>query len=84
MNAQIPPEPPGGTASSHLWEIHHPYYCAEGNYYKPLSECHDEYDSWAQFYDERGTMDDDLNLVFRWDWKRCDPPRSSRGRRARP
>lgn len=56
---------------SHLWEIDHPYYCQEGNYFK--NGQHLTYDSWAAFQEEWGSLDDDLNLVFRWDWKRDDP-----------
>ena len=59
-----------------LWEIEHPYYCTEGNYFVPgtrWSEVHNEYDSWAGFYEQWGSADEDMNLVFRWDWKRADP-----------
>lgn len=55
----------------HLWEIDHPYYCTEGNYYE--RGMHEVYDSWASFYEDWGTNDPDLNLVFRWDWQRSDP-----------
>ncbi|MFJ9214276.1 hypothetical protein [Streptomyces sp. NPDC102264] len=54
-----------------LWEIDHPYYCTEGNYYKNGN--HLTYASWAEFYAEWGDLDPDMNLVFRWDWKRPDP-----------
>ncbi|MFJ4974145.1 hypothetical protein ACIP6X_02140 [Streptomyces coeruleorubidus] len=60
----------------HLWEIDHPYYCTEGNYFVPGTrwhEVHDEYDSWDEFHEEWGSTDEDMNLVFRWDWKRADP-----------
>lgn len=60
----------------HLWEIDHPYYCQEGNYFVPGArwhEVHNEYDSWAEFHEEWGSADEDMNLVFRWDWKRADP-----------
>lgn len=59
------------TAEARLWEIDHPYYCTEGNYYKNGN--HLTYDSWADFIAEWGSLDPDLNLVFRWDWKRADP-----------
>lgn len=59
------------TAEARLWEIDHPYYCTEGNYYKNGN--HLTYDSWADFIAEWGALDPDLNLVFRWDWKRADP-----------
>lgn len=55
----------------HLWETDHPYYCATGNYYAP--GLHTEYDSWASFFEHWGSLDPDLNLVFRWDWNRSDP-----------
>lgn len=57
-----------------LWETDHPYYCNEGNYYaRPSDGLHTTYDSWADFYEDWGTNDPDLNLVFRWDWQRADP-----------
>lgn len=49
-----------------LWEHHHPYYCTTGNFYT-------SYDSWADFHADWGNLDPDMNLVFRWDWKRADP-----------
>ncbi|MFE1550600.1 hypothetical protein [Streptomyces sp. NPDC058718] len=54
-----------------LWDIDHPYYCAEGNYFK--NGQHLTYPNWTEFQEEWGSLDDDLNLVFRWDWKRADP-----------
>lgn len=62
--------------TGHLWEIDHPYYCSEGNYFVGADrwgEVHSEYDSWQEFIDEWGVTDHDMNLVFRWDWKRSDP-----------
>lgn len=58
----------------HLWEVDHPYYCAESNYYAPGREqpC-SQHKSWAEFYEEYKDADFDLNLVFRWDWKEEDP-----------
>lgn len=55
---------------THLWEVDHPYYCEESNYFaagdrQPISE----YPSWAAFGDEDTNSDMDLNLLFRWDWK---------------
>lgn len=57
----------------HLWEYDHPYYCNEGNYLaSPVRDaeldCWGKCDSWADFVDEWGNSDPDLNLVFRWDW----------------
>ena len=54
-----------------LWEYDHPYYCAEGNYFK--NGQHLTYASWTEFHAEWGDLDDDLNAVFRWDWKTPDP-----------
>ncbi|MEU1761143.1 hypothetical protein [Micromonospora sp. NPDC005652] len=57
-----------------LWETSHPYYCNEGNYYaRPDEGLHEEYDSWAEFYEAWGYSDEDMNLVFRWDWQVPDP-----------
>lgn len=69
----------------HLWEIDHPYYCSEGNYYR--SDHHNRFESWADFaqparflsrepFTEGNVLydwDDDLNMLFRWDWKKADP-----------
>jgi hypothetical protein len=51
---------------THLWEVDHPYYCSENNYFS--SECHQEFDSWQDFIEEEGDADLDMNLVFRFDW----------------
>ncbi len=58
----------------HLWEIDHPYYCNEGNYFAHGDEQpHCEYGSWENFYDEEGDCDYDMNLLFRWDWRKAVP-----------
>ena len=46
-------------AQKHLWEIDHPYYAAEG----PI----EQYMSWSKFLEECDDMDDDYNLLYRWD-----------------
>lgn len=53
--------------SKRLWEIDHPYYCSDVNYFK--SESHPRFRSWAEFIAEFGDSDPDMNLVFRWDWQ---------------
>lgn len=50
----------------HLWEVKHPYYCAEGNFYQ--NGLHQRYGSWAAFMEAWGDNDMDYNLLFRWDW----------------
>lgn len=58
----------------HLWEVDHPYYCNEGNYYAPGNDqpyC--EYESWPEFIASEGDSDFDMNLLFRWDWRKADP-----------
>ena len=54
--------------SSHLWEVDHPYYCAEGCF--RANGHYETYESWAEFT-ETGwfTSDPDMNLLFRWDWQ---------------
>lgn len=52
-----------------LWEIDHPYYASEGNYYK--AGLHNHFANWdafaaSTFFDG----DRDLNLVYRWDWRK--------------
>jgi hypothetical protein len=53
-------------SDAHLWEPSHPYYCAEGNFYK--TGCHNLCESWQEFYELVRDWDPDLNLLFRWDW----------------
>ena len=58
----------GGPATApRLWEVDHPYYMNEGNYYQ--SGCHQVYESLDDFIDEWGGMDIDTNRVHRWDWR---------------
>ena len=52
----------------HLWEVDHPYYCNEGNYYARESVC-DEFKRFSDFLVEYESADFDLNLVFRFDWE---------------
>ena len=58
-----------GEAYVPLWEVEHPYYCNEGNYFASGSEktC-GRYRSWSEFHESEGNSDQDLNLLFRWDW----------------
>lgn len=57
----------------HLWEVDHPYYCAEGNYYAPGNEQPGKrYKSWAEFMAAMGDADMDYNMLFRWDWREGD------------
>lgn len=59
-----------------LWECNHPYYATEGCYFvagNRWGDVHAEWDSWADFYEEWGNSDPDLNLLYRWDWNRPDP-----------
>lgn len=51
----------------HLWEVDHPYYCNNGNYFD--NNCYTEYETWSNFNEEFGNSDIDYNLVFRFDWK---------------
>lgn len=53
-----------------LWDIDHPYYCSEGNYFKAGQ--HTTWTSWKDFAEDTGfvTGDRDLNLLFRWDWRK--------------
>lgn len=52
----------------HLWEYDHPYYCAEGNYFKVGQ--HALYGSWKEFAETTFFVngDRDQNLLIRWDW----------------
>ena len=56
----------------HLWEVNHPYYCNEGNYFA-TRDVETYYRSFADFLEEWGDADLDYNLLFRWDWVETDP-----------
>jgi hypothetical protein len=67
---------PDTETETHLWDTNHPYYCEHGNYFvgrERWHEVHEEFDSWADFYGAWGNSDEDMNLVFRWDWNVPDP-----------
>jgi hypothetical protein len=49
-----------------LWEADHPYRCSQGCFFKP--GCHVDFSTWAEFFAAWGGNDEDLNLLFRWDW----------------
>jgi len=54
-----------------LWEVKHPYYCSDSNYYAPPSEdLYSKYERWSDFIDAEGSLDMELNLLFRWDWQK--------------
>lgn len=55
---------------THLWEVDHPYYCAEGNYFKTGQ--HEHHASWQDFTAETSFVDGDrdLNFLIRWDWRK--------------
>jgi hypothetical protein len=50
-----------------LWDADHPYYCATGCHFE--RGCHLTHESWSAFVAVWGTSDEDMNLLFRWDWK---------------
>lgn len=54
------------TNTAPLWEIGHPYYANESNFYQ--NGLAHQLDSWADFKAEWADMDNDLNLVVRFDW----------------
>ena len=62
---------------SRLWDVNHPYYCNEGNYFasgEDRKDCHAHYNRWQDFISQQGDNDLDMNLVFRFDW---DAPREN-------
>lgn len=59
------------SAAMHLWEIEHPYYMSEGCFYS--NGHHHLYESFDDFIEEWGEYDLDMNLVFRWDWRKANP-----------
>ena len=52
---------------SNLWEIKHPYYMNEGNFYQ--TGHHNDYENLDDFLEAWGDLDKDLNRVHRWDWR---------------
>ncbi|MDB4726007.1 hypothetical protein OAF54_01130 [bacterium] len=58
----------------HLWEIDHPYYCAEDHYFGTgrYDSPNDHHHTWASFVNEYQDVDKDYNLIFRWDWELDD------------
>lgn len=58
------------TISKHLWEIDHPYYCSDTNYFS--NDCYQKWDSFDTFFKEENDGDFDYNLLFRWDWNLDD------------
>ncbi len=54
-----------------LYNIKHPYYCTHDNFFKrPSSQCETrfKFNSFDEFLKNCGSMDEDLNFLFRWDW----------------
>ena len=61
--------------AKHLWEVDHPHYCTQDNYFNRNGEDHPTvfgYKSWADFLEEMAEADLDMNLLFRWDWQEGD------------
>lgn len=62
-------------STKHLWEVKHPYYCTEGGFFWNQTDRQtiQNFGSWAKFMAEMGSSDEDMNLLFRWDWSENDP-----------
>lgn len=56
----------------HLWEVDHPFYCADATWLKDSSGAvhHYTYASWADFCDSTSfeVRDTSMDLLVRWDW----------------
>lgn len=52
----------------HLWEIDHPYYGPDG------SGGAVEFESFAELREAVDQLDEDMNHVYRWDWKDYSQP----------
>lgn len=50
----------------HLWEVEHPYYMNEGNYFEVGQ--HTVWKMWSDFVAEFGDANLDYNWFVRWDW----------------
>ncbi|MBZ9894191.1 hypothetical protein LB545_07520 [Mesorhizobium sp. BR1-1-6] len=55
-----------GEQMKHLWEVDHPYYMNEGNYFS--NGCHETYPAWDVFESQWRDADLDYNWFVRWDW----------------
>lgn len=51
---------------SKLWEVKHPYYINEGNYFK--AGCHEKWATWQLFEAEWSDANLDYNWFVAWDW----------------
>jgi hypothetical protein len=54
------------TETKHLWEFDHPYYAAEGY---PT-----EFESFAELKADAEALDEDMNFIYRFDWKDWSQP----------
>lgn len=52
---------------THLWEVDHPYYISESNYFN--RDCHTLYESWDEFANQFSDSDLDYNWFVAWDWR---------------
>lgn len=50
---------------SHLWEVDHPYYGAEGEFV--------QFETLDELLEHANLYDPDLNHIYRWDWHVPDP-----------
>lgn len=54
----------------HLWEVDHPYYADDGDYY--TRDQHSRHESWAEFSETTFHGGDrDRNHLYRWDWHKA-------------
>lgn len=51
---------------THLWEINHPYYGVDGY--------EDSVESFAELREIVDRSDEDMNVLYRWDWKDYSQP----------
>lgn len=64
---------PQSVATDHLWDHDHPYYGTTGNYFEGHPFQGTREGLWEEFIDEMGDADEDMNLIYRWDWIKTDP-----------
>lgn len=58
-----------------LFEVEQPYYCSESNFFatpNQNAELYIRFNSLDEYLAEAETLDGELNLLFRWDWKEDD------------
>lgn len=52
----------------HLWDVEHSYYCEPAGVYRRDHTI--SYANWSEYLETWGRNPPDMNLLFRYDWKK--------------